>query len=251
MSNRSDYLFEACTDSLADALAAQQLGVDRIELCSALSEGGLTPSMAMIEETVRQLKIPVHVMIRPRAGDFFYTDEEYQLMQKDIRFAREAGAAGVVFGILNTDGTVDAQRNARLIHAAGPMKVVFHRAFDMSVDPFLALEAIIGLGVHTLLTSGQRQTAEDGLDLIKELIKRANGRIQLLAGGGVNSSNVKLLKGAGVRQFHFTVRKVTDSPMKYRNEALGGMGSMAGNEFVRYVFDDMKVRNLMLEMGFK
>jgi copper homeostasis protein len=248
MSSQNNYLLEACTDSVTDALEAQKAGLHRIELCSALTEGGLTPSFSLMQLAVKRLTIPVHVMIRPRAGDFLYTDEEFSLMLQDIEHAKELGAAGVVFGVLKADGTFDTERMAALIARAHPMKIVVHRAFDMTVDPFLALEAIIGLGAHIVLTSGQRQTAEDGLDLIKELVKRANGRIQILAGGGVNRSNVKLLAVAGVRDFHFTVRKAVESPMKYRNEALGGMGAMAGNEFVRYVFDEEKVMGVKREL---
>jgi copper homeostasis protein len=166
-----------------------------------------------------------------------------------VSHAKQAGAAGVVFGLLNDDGSIDIERTRTLIDAARPMKVVMHRAFDMSVDPFLSLEAIIGLGFDILLTSGQRQTAEDGLDLIKELIKRAGNRIQVMAGSGVNASNAKLLAVAGVRNFHFTVRKPVDSPMKYRNEALTGMGSNAGREFDRFVYDDKKVVAILNEFS--
>ena len=187
MSSPNNYLFEACTDSVADSLAAEHGGLHRIELCSALEVGGLTPPLSLMEETIRCVKIPVHVMIRPRAGDFLYNDVEFNLMLQDVSHAKQAGAAGVVFGLLNDDGSIDIERTRTLIDAARPMKVVMHRAFDMSVDPFLSLEAIIGLGFDILLTSGQRQTAEYGLDLIKELIKRAGNRIQVMAGSGVHA----------------------------------------------------------------
>jgi len=249
MSSRSNYLLEACVDCVADAIAAEASGVDRIELCSALSEGGLTPSQSLMEAVIGSVTIPVHVMVRPRGGDFCYNEEEFQLKVADIANAKNAGAAGVVFGLLLTDGSIDIERSARLITAARPMKVVIHRAFDMTADPFLALEEIVGLGADAILTSGQRQTAEDGLDLIKELIKRAHQRIEIMAGAGINGSNVKLLSVAGVRNFHFTVRKQVESPMRYRNEALSGMGSTAGLEYVRYLYDSSKVEEILSAIG--
>ncbi|HEX5002275.1 MAG TPA: copper homeostasis protein CutC [Bacteroidia bacterium] len=245
MYSRSEYLFEACVDSVADAIAAEASGVDRIELCGALSEGGLTPPLSLAEEVVKRVSIPVHIMIRPRSGDFYYTDEEYRLMIADVHHAKSAGAAGVVVGLLLTDGSIDIERSAQLMTAARPLKVVFHRAFDMTADPFLALEEIVGLGADAILTSGHRQAAEDGLDLIKELIKRAHQRVQIVAGGGINSGNVKLLAGAGVRNFHFTVRMQTDSPMHYRNDVLNGMGSRSGTEYIRYIYDKDKVSGIM------
>lgn len=244
MSSLNKYLLEACTDSIADSVEAEKCGMHRIELCSALEVGGLTPPLSLMEGVINNVSIPVHVMIRPRAGDFLYSDEEFNLMLLDIRHAKKAGAAGVVFGILTSDGSIDVERTRKLISEARPMKVTIHRAFDMSVDPFLSLEALIGLGADILLTSGQRQTAEDGLDLIKELVKRSGDRIQVMAGSGVNGGNVKLLASAGISHFHFTVRKPVAGPMKYRNEALTGMGSDARDEFVRYIFDEGKVKEI-------
>lgn len=240
-----DMTIEICTDSLVTTLAAQHAGATRIELCAALSEGGLTPPFSLMHQVCDTVKIPVHVMIRPRGGDFLYTGEEFELMKADIAHARKAGAAGVVFGILRSDGSIDRDRCLELVRLAAPMDVAFHRAFDMTSDPFFALEEIIEIGCHILLTSGHRQTAEDGLELIRELVKRAGNRIEVMAGSGVNATNAMLLHIAGVRAFHFTARKKVDGGMQYRNEALQSMGNnMDYDEYGSYVFDEEKVRGV-------
>lgn len=238
---------EVCVDSFDAALAAANAGAGRIELCSALSEGGLTPSYALIKKTCREAGIMVHVMIRPRGGDFVYTDTEFEVMQEEIYDSRKAGAHGLVFGILNPDGSVDVNRCSQLMDLCRPRVATFHRAFDMCSDPFLALEEIISLGFDYLLTSGLRQTAEDGLDMIRELVKRAGDRIRIIAGSGVNAHNVKLLSSAGVNEFHFTARKSVMSPSQFRNEALASMGSSVqhGGEYSRYVFDEEKIRSII------
>jgi copper homeostasis protein len=245
MHYQNDFMVEICTDNLDTTRAAAAAGASRIELCASLTEGGITPSFSLMQQVCREVTVPVHVMIRPRGGDFLYTADEYELMKADIQHARKAGAAGVVFGILRSDGTIDRDRCLELVKLAAPMNVAFHRAFDMTADPFLALEEIIGIGCNVLLTSGHCQTAEDGLELIRELVKRAGNRIQVMAGGGVNSSNVLLLHEAGVRAFHFTARKKVDGGMKFRNDALQSMGNNAGyDEYAVYVFDQVKVENV-------
>ena len=239
-------VLEVCSSGLDAIIAAQYPGVSRLELCSSLETGGLTPALSLMESVCGTVSIPVHVMIRPRSGDFLYSDAEFSLMKTDIRHARKAGAAGVVFGILKSDGTIDRERCLELKALADPMKITFHRAFDMTVEPFFALEEIIAIGCETLLTSGQHQTAEDGLELIRELVKRAAGRIQIMAGSGVNGSNAELLYEAGVRAFHFSARKKSDSAMQFRNEALQSMGNNAfSDEYNRYVFDEEKVLGIL------
>jgi len=236
---------EICVDNFDKALQSQESGASRIELCASLIEGGITPALSLTKLVCEKLKIPVNVMIRPRAGDFLYNNTEFELMQTDIMDAKNAGAAGVVFGILNADGSIDIDRCRYLINIARPMQVTFHRAFDMTVDPFLALEEIISIGADILLTSGQRQVAEDGLELIRELVKRSNNRIQVMAGGGVNAVNVLLLHEAGVRSFHFTSRKNIMGGMKYQNEALQSMGTTkASNEYHVFVFDQAKINSI-------
>jgi copper homeostasis protein len=245
MSYQNDMIIEICTDDLATALAAQKAGASRLELCASLVEGGITPSFSLMQQVCKAVTIPVHVMIRPRGGDFLYSDEDFELMKADISHARKAGAAGVVFGILRNDGSIDRERCQELFELASPMKVTFHRAFDMSSDPFVALEEIIEIGCNILLTSGHRQTAEDGLELIRELVKRAGNRIEVMAGSGVNESNVMLLHIAGVRAFHFTSRKKVNSSMHYRNEALQSMGNNSEyDEYAVYSFDEEKIKGV-------
>jgi copper homeostasis protein len=243
-------LIEICADRLNTALAAEQMGAGRLELCAALTEGGLTPPQSLIEAVCSQLHIPVNVMIRPRSGDFLYDDAEFRLMEQDIRNAKKAGASGVVFGLLLPDGSVDKDRCRMLMVLAAPLKVTFHRAFDMTSDPFLSLEEIISLGADTLLTSGHRQTAEDGLELIRELVKRASGRITIMAGGGINSTNAPLLAEAGVRAFHFTARRMRSGHMKYRNEALDTLGStVVPGEYELAEPDQDKVSDILQSLG--
>ncbi|MDQ3051568.1 MAG: triose-phosphate isomerase [Bacteroidota bacterium] len=245
MSYPNDLTIEVCVDNFEMALAAERLGASRIELCSSLVEGGITPPLSLMEMVCETLTIPVHVMIRPRAGDFLYGDAEFALMKKDIQHALMAGASGVVFGVLCSDGTIDRERCQELVSLASPMDVTFHRAFDMTVEPFFALEEIIAIGCQSLLTSGQLQTAEDGLELIRELVKRAGDRIEIVAGGGVNPGNVVLLHEAGVKAFHFTSRKKVDGAMKYKNEVLQSMGNISRyDEYGVYVFDETKLTGI-------
>ena len=243
-------VLEICSSGLDAIAAAGYSGVSRIELCSSLETGGLTPPLSLMEKVCSGVTIPVHVMIRPRSGDFLYSGEEFNLMMTDVRHARKAGASGVVFGILKSDGTIDRERCLELKALAEPMKITFHRAFDMTAEPFFALEEIIAIGCETLLTSGQHQTAEDGLELIRELVKRAASRIQIMAGSGVNSSNVALLYEAGVRAFHFSARKSSGSGMQFRNDVLQSMGNNSfAEEYNRYIFDEDKVQGVLKALG--
>jgi copper homeostasis protein len=243
-------MIEICVDSVDSAVRAQNAGANRIELCSSLLEGGLTPPLSLVQMVCQSVKIPVHVMIRPRGGDFLYSDAEFQQMKMDIHHFLNTKVKGLVFGILCSDGAIDNDRCRELISISEPLQVTFHRAFDMTSDPFLALEEIIALGANTILTSGHRQIAEDGFELIQELVKRSGGRISIMAGGGVNASNVQLLHEAGVRDFHFTARKKVDGGMKYRNESLQSIGSQfLYSEYDSFVFDEDKVHGIIRHLG--
>jgi copper homeostasis protein len=236
---------EVCVETFDVAVAAENTGVTRIELCSALALGGLTPPNSLIQKVCQTLKIPVNVMVRPRAGDFLYSKNEFELMLHDVEHTKTCGAAGIVFGILNEDGHVDVKRCKQIIDVAGPMHVTFHRAFDMTVDPFLALEEIVSLGVDTILTSGKRQVAEDGLELIRELVKRANDRISIMAGSGVNAQNILLLHEAGVLTFHFSAQKKVRSKMRYVNPTLQSMGNNVDeSEYNLVEFDSVKMEKI-------
>ena len=176
------YRFEIAVDSLESALIAQDCGADRIELCADLGIGGITPSHGMIQLATERLQIPIHVIIRPRRGDFLYSDAEFEAMRRDIEMAKSAGVQGVVVGILQSDGGIDTRRTRELIAVARPLSITFHRAFDMCRDPREALAELIDMGVDTLLTSGQAATAEAGIPLIAELVARAVGKNRHHAG---------------------------------------------------------------------
>lgn len=184
---------EICTQSLTSALAAQAGGAHRIELCSALEVGGLTPSYATLIETRKQLSIEICVLIRPRAGDFFYSDVEFDLMKKDILFCKQQGAEGIVVGVLNQNRTLDLKKMDILTQLAYPMDIVCHRAFDQTPDPFEALSQLQNLGFQRILTSGQAQNAVDGKEILRGLVEAANGKIEIMPGAGVNPNNIQEL----------------------------------------------------------
>lgn len=215
---KSSIHIETCANSVESALAAQAGGAARVELCSALVEGGITPSAAMIELARVRLHIGLHVLVRPRGGDFCYDDTEFTVMKRDIAFCKQAGADGVVIGILHADGRVDTARTSELIAAARPMSVTFHRAFDMTVDAFRALDDVLALGVERLLTSGQRGSAVEGKELIAELVRRAGDRLIVMPGAGINEGNIReLIAATGAREYHLSGQKKIASRMAYRN----------------------------------
>jgi copper homeostasis protein len=194
---------EAAVDSFAAALSAQQAGVHRIELCGPLQEGGTTPSAGLIARCLERLLVSVHVLVRPRVGDFVYTDDEFEIMKRDIAVAKELGVDGVVIGILTPDGEVDADRLAELHAIAAPMQVGFHRAFDSVKDQDEALELLVSLQFDTILTSGAAKTAAKGAARIKHLVERAGDRIGIIAGGSITADNVgALVKKTGVQIVH-------------------------------------------------
>jgi copper homeostasis protein len=213
-----DVLIEACIDSVPSALAAEAGGAGRVELCDNLIEGGTTPSAGTIAECRQRLRIPMFVMIRPRGGDFLYSDVEYAVMRRDIEHAKSLGADGVVLGMLTEEGRVDLDRTRRLVDAARPLPVTFHRAIDVSRDVEEALDALIDVGVDRVLTSGQAPTAPEGADLIGRLVRRAAGRIAILPGCGIDETNVAgLVAQTGVREVHVRGTVLTGTPMRHRN----------------------------------
>ena len=211
-------LVEACLDSVPSALAAEAGGAGRIELCDNLIEGGTTPSAGTIAECRERLRIPIFVMIRPRGGDFLYSDVEYAVMQRDVAHAKSLGADGVVLGLLRPDGTVDVERTRRLVETARPLAVTFHRAIDVSRDADEALDALVAIGVDRVLTSGQAPTAPEGAAVIGRMVRRAAGRIVVLPGCGIDETNAaRLVAETGAREVHVRGTVVTGSPMRHRN----------------------------------
>jgi copper homeostasis protein len=217
-------LLEICCGSIDDAIEAEKGGADRVELCSALFLGGLTPSLGTIQEAKRRLKIPVAVMVRPRGGGFAYSEAEMASMERDVEAAVEACADGVVFGILQADGRIDIARCRRIRELIGTRQAVFHRAFDVTPDPFEALEQLVDLGITRILTSGQKDSVPEGVELIRKLIERAGERIEILPGGGIQSWNVKeMIERTGCGQIHLTAWKtVSDSSTQARAEITFG-----------------------------
>ena len=210
----ANILLEICCGSIDDAIQAEKGGADRVELCSALFLGGLTPSIGTIQEADERLKIPVMAMVRPRGGGFCYTDAEFATMERDAEAAIEAGAEGVVFGILKEDGRIDQRRTERMRKIIGKRQAIFHRAFDVTPDPFKALEQLIDLGITRVLTSGQKDSVPEGMELIAELVERAGKRIEILpGGGGLRPYNMnEIVQRTGCRQIHMTAwRKAEDS----------------------------------------
>jgi copper homeostasis protein len=214
-----DFLLELCVETMEAALAAEAGGADQIELCAELSIGGLTPSFSLLTATVKSLSIPVSVLIRLRGGDFTSTAGEFEQMRKQIEQAKQAGAAGVVVGILRSDGRVDVERTRTLVELAYPMKAVFHRAFDMTADLSEALEAVIETGAECLLTSGGASDVLAGADAIAKVHKQVRGRLKVMAGGGFGLGNlVEVVRRSGVSLFHgsFVRWEVTEGGAKRR-----------------------------------
>lgn len=228
-------LLEVCAGDLESVRAAAEGGAARVELCSALGEGGVTPSIGFIRQALLVPGLRVHVLIRPRGGDFLYTPEEVNAMVADIEACREAGAHGVVIGALTPDGDIDLPSCRRMIEAAGEMSVTFHRAFDLCRNPEEALDTIIELGCDRLLTSGQAATALEGTPLLRRLHDRAAGRLVILAGGGVTPDNAAdILIGSGTNEVHASARAGVTSPMRYRKEGVA-MGAPGSDEYSRKV----------------
>ncbi len=239
------YRIEISVDSVESAIAAEQGGAHRVELCSALREGGLTPSLGLIRAVRSRVSAQVYVLIRPRSGDFLYSDVEFQLMQDDIAIAKQAGIDGVVLGVLTAEGEVDVPRTKALVEAADPLPVTFHRAFDMVRSPRQALQDVIDCGASRILTSGGRPTAVEGREQLKELVQAAAERIGILAGGGVRPTNVgELAEWTGVSEFHSSMRRIENSAMMFRAPEMH-LGEEQLDEYTRTVVLADDVRQLV------
>lgn len=239
----SKFVLEICANSVESAIMAQKGGAQRVELCDNIHEGGTTPSQGAIISARKELDIDLNIIIRPRGGDFFYTKTEFDIMIKDIEIAKKLGVNGVVLGLLNPDGSIDKIRTKQLVDAAKPMSVTFHRAFDVCNNPFTGLKDIIDCGCDRILTSGQQNKAIDGVDLIKELVKKSDNRIIIMPGSGINENNIQeIYQKTGVNEFHASLRKKTKSKMEYRKENIS-MGGIPGiDEFEILLTDPEKVK---------
>lgn len=238
-------LIEVCIDSVASAIAAEQGGAERVELCANLFEGGTTPSAGSIATVRKHISIDLNILIRPRGGDFFYSDAEFETMKYDITLAKELGANGIVIGMLEQDGHVDKKRTQELVKLAKPLSVTFHRAFDMTPDPFQALEDIIELQIDRLLTSGQERTAFEGTELIAQLVNQAAKRIVIMPGGGITQRNLrKIVDKTKVTECHTSGRKTMASTMTYQKSHVFMGGELRLPEYSHSVVDMEKIQTL-------
>ncbi|MEV4678255.1 MULTISPECIES: copper homeostasis protein CutC [Actinomadura] len=243
--------YEICIDSVAGAIAAEKAGAHRVELCAALFEGGLTPTLGTVRAALAAVSsIKVHVIIRPRGGDFIFDEHEVAAMEHDTALVREAGADGIVIGALTPEGRIDRPVAERLIAAAGGLPVTFHRAFDMAADPFGALEELIDLGVARVLTSGQDVSVLEGAPLIAELVERAGDRIIVMPGGGVTDRNVaRVVAATGAREIHFAALSEEPSPAVHRNPYPFMGGELRQPEYRRLVTTGAGVASVIRAAG--
>ncbi|PXW44902.1 copper homeostasis protein CutC [Klebsiella oxytoca] len=236
-------LLEVCCYSMECAQEAQRRGADRIELCAAPLEGGLTPSLGVLKSVRDTVTIPVHPIIRPRGGDFCYTAGEFAAMLDDVIAVRELGFPGLVIGILDADGQIDMARMEKIMAAAGTLAVTFHRAFDMCADPRQACSELTELGVKRILTSGQQTSAEKGISLIRELISRSDTPI-IMAGAGVRAANLSVFLQAGVKEVHSSAGQWLPSPMRFRNPGLSMSTDADADEYLRYAVNGEAVAEM-------
>lgn len=242
--HHNGYILECCVDSVESALAAKKGGADRLELCSNLVIGGTSPSLALFRQIREHTDIRIHVLLRPRFGDFLYTSHELSIIEKEIRMFREAGAEGVVIGCLKPDGSLDCEAMSRLIDHAGQMSITLHRAFDMCKDPFRTLDEAQSLGIHTILTSGCQPSCLKGIDLLRQLDERADGKVSIMAGAGINSNAVQLLlKQTKITAFHMSGKKIRESQMQFRNPAVS-MGIPGMSEYEIWETDSQEVASV-------
>ena len=236
------YTLECCVDSVESAIAAKRVGADRIELCSALVIGGLSPSQALYQKIREQVDIPIRVLLRPRFGDFCYTDIEHEILKEEIRSFRKLGADGIVIGTMKPDGTLNLEQMKELMEEAQGMPVTLHRAFDMCKDPFVTLEEAKKLGISTILTSGQKNTCVDGVELLKELVEKAQGETEILIGGGVDASVLPMLsEKTKAKAYHMSGKISMESEMRYRKQDVS-MGVASVSEYEIWRTSEKRVR---------
>lgn len=243
-------IFEICVDSIAGVRAAKAAGAQRVELCGNLLEGGVTPSRGAIRQARTVTGIGLHVIIRPRGGDFLFDDDEFAVMRADIETAKAESADGVVIGLLTAAACIDVERTRALIALARPLAVTFHRAFDMTPDPFEALETLIGFGIERVLTSGQEATVLEGLPLIADLVRRAGQRIIVMPGGGITARNVdRIVAAAKPAEIHFAALEPAPSSMQFRRQHVFMGGELRPPEYDRLDTSVSAIRAVIARTG--
>ncbi len=239
-------LIEICANSYQSAINAQEAGAHRIELCSELAVGGITPSYGLLKQVIDTLLIPVYVLIRPRSGNFTYSNSEFKIMKKDIQLSKNLGCHGIVSGVLNSDNTIDIERTQELITISNPLSFTFHRAFDWASNPTESIRQLISLGVDRILTSGKEVSAEKGIELLNKLKEIGRNKIIILPGGGINIGNVNLFKEMGFAEIHCsasTVKKVNEIPLVSMNS------SKFFNETVETYSDSEKIKSILKKIN--
>lgn len=241
----SKIITEICVDSLESSIAAEKGGAGRLELCQNLIAGGTSPSLGLVELVREYIDIDVNVMVRPRSGDFCYSNFEMKVIKRDIKILKSTGINGIVIGILTPNGEVDMDKMRDVMRLSHPLPVTFHRAFDMVKDPFKALDDLIKLGVERILTSGQKNTAVEAIEIIGQLVKRAKDKIIIMPGSGINKGNViEIIKNTGVKEIHLSAKKKIPSNMKYRNQEVKMGGNIVVPEFDNYFTHKDIVRDI-------
>ncbi len=236
-------IIEICLESAQSVIAAEKGGADRVELCSDLFEGGLSPSIGTVRTAKRYTSIPINAMVRPRGGDFCYSDIEFEVMKEEVRAFKEEGVNAIVFGILRPDGTVDMERSSEIIELSRPLPVTFHRAFDMTRDLSASLEDLIALGVDRVLTSGGEATAIEGADTLMALIEMAGDRIVVMPGSGIKERNIRKLDSiVNAREYHMSLSSSRESLMEYHPGHIYMGGMLRQSEFLIPMTDSSRVR---------
>lgn len=236
-----NYILEACVDSVESAIRAARGGASRLELCSNLIIGGTTPGLSLYREIRKHTDIPIHALLRPRFGDFCYTDYEFEQLKEDVNCFRKIGAEGVVFGILKPDGTLNMEQMKELVELADGMSITLHRAFDVCCDPFEAMEQAIELGIDTILTSGQENVCTLGKELLKKLIEKAGDRIIIQVGSGVDADVIRdMYRATNARAYHMSGKVTLDSLMEYRKEGVN-MGLPSISEYEIWRTEESKI----------
>lgn len=233
-------LLEVCAFNLQSSIIAEHVGAKRVELCENPLDGGTTPSYGTIKQTREKIGISLYPIIRPRGGNFFYDEEEFAIIKQDILLCKQLGCDGISTGVHLQNGEIDTERLKRIVEWAYPMGVTCHRVFDATPDPFKALEEIIDCGCERILTSGQKSTAPEGIGMLAELVQRADGRIIVMPGAGVRSSNIEsLIKGTGATEFHTSARIAAPDPVTFRNPAIADAGNwyIANEEELKKILD--------------
>ncbi|TCK85555.1 copper homeostasis protein CutC [Albibacterium bauzanense] len=236
---RNKAVLEVCAFHIDSCIIAERCGALRVELCDNPIEGGTTPSYGTIKQVREKISIKLYPLLRPRSGNYFYSDEEFDILKDDIEICKQLGCDGISVGVSKINAEIDTERLKRIVEWAGPMGVTCNRVFDCSPDPFKALEDIIDCGCERVLTSGQKSTANDAAYLLKQLVQQADGRIIIMPGAGVNSSNILNLKNAsGAMEFHSSARKIAPNPVTYINKEVSDYGNV-------YIADETEVKAMI------